>query len=178
MAKNDNVDTVKTVPTSEYEQVIADLRDQLKNAETVNDRLRISLELQEAKTAPTDPMKPSGIVYGPSFNPPNILEKVAVPYTKAEPDQHFRYISTHPSVYALRRGQGYEPVLDAKGAEVRQGDVVLAKMPKARFNEEVLQPRQDSVNLRKEAIEQRFHDEGKSLGVKTFGKISYDGANE
>ena len=174
MAKDTDNKEVKATSTNEYEQVIEELKNKLNEAETSNERLRISLELQEKKAEAKDPSKPSGIEYGPSFNPANVLDKVGVPYAKKEPDKQFRYISTHPTVYALRRGQGYEPVLDEKGVEVRQGDTVLAKMPKERFNEEIVMPRKETKVLRKEAIETRFHEQGKDLGIKTFGQIIYD----
>lgn len=170
------------VQTNEYEQVIAELREQLKNAETSNERLKVSLELQEAKykadRIDKGTNEPSGIEYGPSFNPVNMLDKVAEPFTKEDRNSKYRFISTHPTLYALRRSQGYEPVLDSKGAEVRQADTVLAKMPKTRFEAEVVAPRKETAALRKDAIEQRFHEQGKDLGVKTFGHIKYDGVNE
>jgi hypothetical protein len=175
MAKKDIVDTDVTSDAA----IIAELRQQLKEAETQNDKLKISLELQEAEYKSKMTSKPSGIKYGPSFNPASFLDQAAEQYVKDAPDQKFRFIGTHPTVYALRRSQGYEPVLNGKGEEVRYMDAVLAKMPMSRFDSEVKKPREEIRTMKKAAINQRFHDTGTDLGIPTFqGTIKYDGENK
>ncbi len=178
MAKRDVLGIDNDMTPDDYERIIADLKSKLKDSETYNDKLKISLELQDAKQAKNRIPDLPIISTGPSFNPMNILDKTAEPYLKTGSDQQFRYISTNPNLYALRRSQGYEPVKDAKGDEVRHMDAVLAKMPKARFEKEVVEPRKNIREMKKAAIDQRFHDVGAELGVTTFeGKIKYDGDN-
>lgn len=158
------------------------LRTKLANAETANERLKVSLELQEKKLHLAKPetagVGASGIQYGVSYNPDNVLDRVAEPYKKANPDSEFRFISRHPTVYPLRRGQGYEPVTDKDGNEVQCVDVTLAKMPRQRFEKEVLAQRKAKNVGRVKDIEKQFHNAGAEAGVQTSGTIEYDGGKK
>jgi hypothetical protein len=172
----------KTMSVAREEALVGEiegLRKQLEDAMTSNERLRISLELQEKKLHLEKPetagVGASKIEYGISYNPDNVLDRVAEPFKKEDPGSEFRFISNHPTVRPLRRGQGYEPVKDKDGNEVQCIDVTLAKMPRSRYEQEILAPRKaKKAGGTLKEIAERFHQAGAEAGVKTSGTIKYD----
>jgi len=148
----------------------------LSDAKDENARLKATLEAQEAKHIAKHPEAgeaKSIQVLGP-LGPVDHLSRMAAPFEKDNPGHKFRFINTNPNLLSVRRGQGFEPVKDAKDQEIRYMDTVLASMPKERFKAEILAPRQLLKDHRRKAIAKNFHEYGKDLGVETEGTITFD----
>lgn len=176
------------VSKADLKEALADLNKEYKaKLDKATDevaRLKATLEMQEAKSKLQKPDErpkdaPRVQVIG-NFNPIDQHGKLAKPYMDANPDKHYRFIRSKPDEVSLRRSQGFEPVMDKKGAEVRHYDTILASMPKTQFEETIAKPIKDLREFRRRSIGQRFHAEGEALGVQTFGDVTYDkeGKNE
>lgn len=179
MSDKNTGETVSEARKEGLLQEIEELKAKLAEAETSNERLQLSLDLQEKTLDAKNPdrliPREGKIEVGMSFNPDNIMDQVAAPYKKADPGSQFRYISTHPTVYPLRRGQGYTPVKDSEGNEVKLTDAVLAKMPRRQYEQEILGPRNAKKGNRLQELAEHFHEEGSQYpGIKTTGTIKYD----
>lgn len=91
-----------------------------------------------------------------------------------DPSMKYRVINHRDeTLYAIRRYQGYEPVRDAEGHEVRFMDGQLAQMPKDHYNETIGARVVANKALRRGAglaESERFKDEARSKGFKTFGE--------
>jgi hypothetical protein len=89
-----------------------------------------------------------------------------------------RFVNTNAELTSLRRSQGYEPVLDKKGNEVRYMDGVLMAMPQDRYDKEIIEPTRIRKEIHKAAIGQDFKETAAKNRVETFGDgIQYDGGN-
>lgn len=90
-----------------------------------------------------------------------------------------RFVNNNPELRSLRRSQGYEPVRDKEGNEVRYMDGVLMAMPKDRYKQEVAEPAKVRKDIHKRAIRGRFEEVAAKHNVEVFGDgIQYDGGNE
>jgi hypothetical protein len=87
-------------------------------------------------------------------------------------NKYYRFVNNHKEIRSLRRYQGYEPVLDKEGNEVRYMDGVLMSMPLAKHDETIVAPREARKNVSKKNIEENFHQRASGQGVETFGTIS------
>lgn len=88
-----------------------------------------------------------------------------------------RFVNNDADLRAMRRYQGYEPILDDEGNEVRYVDGVLMAMPEKRYNEEILEPRRARKALAEADRASDFQNRVKGLsdGVEVIGSgISYD----
>lgn len=86
-----------------------------------------------------------------------------------------RFVSTNSELHSLRRAQGYEPVLDKEGNEVRYMDGVLMAMPEERYKKEILEPNRARRELHRRAIRENYEEAGRRRGVETFGEgIQFD----
>lgn len=88
-----------------------------------------------------------------------------------------RFVNNDPDLRSLRRYQGYEPVRDDDGNEVRYVDGVLMGIPIERYNEEIAKPREAKKNIARSGIADQFREsvERYSGGsVEATGDISYD----
>lgn len=92
-------------------------------------------------------------------------------------DTLLRFVNNHDTIRPLRRSQGWEPVHDEKGNEVRDVDMVLMAMPRQKYDETVGKQKKAKKNFRKKAreITREFHDNNANhKGIKTYGEIRYD----
>lgn len=86
-----------------------------------------------------------------------------------------RFVNNNPELRALRRHQGYEPVLDKDGNEVRYMDGTLMAMPEERYKETIVKPRTQRKALHKRSLRTRFDETARKAGIETFGDgIQYD----
>ena len=86
-----------------------------------------------------------------------------------------RFVSTNSELNSLRRAQGYEPVLDKDGNEVRYMDGVLMAMPEKRWEEEIAKPTKVRRDIHRRAIRENFEETGRKHGVETYGEgIQFD----
>lgn len=104
------------------------------------------------------------------------FEVVLDEHREKYPGVKFRFCSTQPDVAALRRQQGWEPVLE-DGKFIRDGDLVLMKMDAARHRNAIAEPLEAKKRSRRGAakkIAEQFHAVGEQMGVETFGSIKVD----
>jgi hypothetical protein len=96
---------------------------------------------------------------------------------KTSDGQKLRYGNTRPDAMARRRSQGYEPVLDESGNQIRVGDMVLLKISKEKHEKVIAEPLRARREARRSIVRnlaESFHETGRRLGVKTSGDITYD----
>jgi hypothetical protein len=151
--------------TKEYDEKLARAEDRVE-------ALRLKLEKDEAVAR----AKRGGIRPGIRVvSRPDPMECVFGPH-KTDKSAHYRGCNWHRAeIRALRRAQGWEPVLDENGNEVRYADTVLAKMPEDKYREEIQRPKDErKASARGAAIEQ-FRTEAEKYGVQVDGTgITYD----
>ena len=91
-----------------------------------------------------------------------------------DPSMKYRVINHRDeTLYAIRRYQGYTPVRDAEGHEVRFMDGMLAQMPKDHYNETIgarVAANRALRHSRGHAESERFKESAASQGFKTFGE--------
>lgn len=86
-----------------------------------------------------------------------------------------RFVTTsNEELLSLRRSQGWEPVHDEDGNEVRFMDGVLMAMPEGRYEKDVQQPKEERKALHRSSIEENFKSQGESQDVQTEGNIQFD----
>lgn len=140
------------------------------------ERMRVSLERDSAlrevenKGQFADPALK--VIRSGSLTPIDHQEATVAPF-KTDPSKMYRVINkANEELLQLRRFQGYEPVKDADGNEVRYMDGVLAEMPKRKYEETIgaqvqarkLLKRQGSKNAANDFIEM-----GRRSGLKVEG---------
>ena len=112
-----------------------------------------------------------------SLTPIDHQEAVARPY-KTDPSKTYRFINKdNATLYQLRRYQGYQPIKDAEGNEVRYMDGVLAEMPKAQYEATIGAQTQARKMLKKQAAKDahdNFLEMGARMGLKTEGNVQID----
>jgi len=170
---------METPKKAKKDELLAELSLKLEKAESLNQRLEAQLEHFDKKALIDHPEKavPTRIQVL-SFGPKDRLSIMSAEYMKQNPDRHYRFINTHQTVYALRRAQGYEPVKDAKGEDVKYMDCVLASMPENRFQDEIVKPKEALSKHHHGDTLAAFKDTGTEEGIKTFGEIKYDNKKE
>lgn len=149
------------------------------------DKLRLQLERDSAikkvnaKGQFADPALK--VIQSGSLTPVDHQEAVAKPY-KTDPSKTYRFINKdNEALYQLRRYQGYTPIKDESGNEVRYMDGVLADMPKAQYDETVGAQREARKMLKKQAAKnahENFIEMGERMGLKTEGSIKIDVAKD
>jgi len=152
---------------AEFDAKIAESNDRCEKLKLTLEKKEVEKEVKRVK--PTDGIKVTG-----SFNDSNVLDEMAKPYMEKDRDKRYRYISNHEQLRSLRRSQGFQPVLNDDGDEVRYMDMVLAKMPEGQYQKEIIAPKERRRRIHAAAIGQKFHEAGDSLGVETFGEVTYD----
>lgn len=85
-----------------------------------------------------------------------------------------RFVTNNESLRSLRRAQGYEPVRDEDGNEVRYMDGVLMGIPERRYKEEIESDREYRKSLRRQQLKSNLEQRGAESGVETFGDIDFD----
>jgi hypothetical protein len=145
------------------------------------DKLRLQLERDSAirrvehRDQFADPALK--VMQSGSLGPIDHQEAVAKPY-KTDPSKTYRFINKdNEALYQLRRYQGYEPIKDDSGNEVRYMDGVLAQMPKAQYDETIGAQTKARKMLKKQAAadaKENFKEMGRRLGIETEGHVSVD----
>lgn len=156
---------------AELKEGISKLKEKISTADTLNERLRATYELQEELNRLESKPTPGLNIIG-SFNEPDILDTVAKQHMK--PGNFYHWSNSHPNIYDVRRGRGFKPVLDENGERVIMGDAVLMTMSEKQHREEIVIPKQRRKSAVRNAIVNDFKDAGKENGVKVFGRIQYD----
>jgi mRNA-degrading endonuclease RelE of RelBE toxin-antitoxin system len=85
-----------------------------------------------------------------------------------------RFVTNNESLRSLRRAQGYEPVRDEDGDEVRYMDGVLMGIPEQRYKQEIESDREYRRSLRRQQLKNNLEERGAESGVETFGDIDFD----
>lgn len=156
---------------AELKEGISKLKEKISTADTLNERLKATYELQEELNRLESKPTPGLNILG-SFNEPDILDTVAKQHMK--PGNFYHWSNSHPNIYDVRRGRGFKPVLDENGERVIMGDAVLMTMSEKQHREEIVIPKQRRKSAVRNAIVNDFKDAGKENGVKVFGRIQYD----
>lgn len=169
---------------ADLKELVSDInkeyKDKLDSAATEIERLKLTLERQEKLNDLTatkrDPNAPKiEVRHNPAnFNPIDQHARLAKPYIQANKDKYYRYINSRSDQASSRRAQGFEPVKDAKGNEVRYHDSLLAEMPRRQFEEEIVKPVQDLRDHKRRSIKSDFEAVADREGIKTFGDVTYD----
>lgn len=165
-------------------EVKKDFAEQIKNTEDRMERMKLSYERDDA----VHQIKNKG-----EFADPNLKIQQLGPLGPIDHQQRAikaagvedklkgkaaRFVNTNAELSSLRRSQGYEPVLDKKGNEVRYMDGVLMAMPQDRYDEEIVKPTKIRRDIHKAAIGQDFKETAAKHNVDVFGDgIQYDGGN-
>lgn len=123
------------------QQIVAETARKLSEDPDMVEKLRLTLERDSAikvvenKGQFADPALK--VIQSGSLAPLDHQEAVAKPH-KTDPSKVYRFINkADENLYSLRRHQGYEPIKDETGNEVRYMDGVLATMPKERYDREI-----------------------------------------
>jgi len=121
------------------------------------------------------------VVKSGSLGPVDHQEAVAAPH-KTDPSMTYRFINKdNEALYQLRRYQGYEPIRDEKGNEVRYMDGVLAKMPKRKYDDTIGAEREARKMLKKQGAKNtadNFIEMGRRQGVKVESSVKVDVTRE
>ena len=139
-----------------------------KLAEEIENEIREGIS--NIRATPSPPPVSHGVTRKAGF------EVTLEEYRGKYPGTHFRFCSTHPDVAALRRQQGWEPVLE-DGKYIRDGDLVLMKMGETKYQNAIVAPLEAKKKARRGAakkIADQFHAVGEQIGVETFGNIKTD----
>lgn len=172
-----------TLSKQELDDLIESVRREAseKIAEAVSqvDKLRVKYEQQEAESylnrrgSPTN----SKIVVHPNrdFGPPDGMDLIAKEHSAKLKNKAARFVTGRPEIRSLRRSQGYEPIKDEDGAEVRYMDSVLMAMPERKYQEEIAKPIAERKAVNRRAVVERFKGSAENAGVKVDGDgIKYD----
>lgn len=158
------------------DKIVAETTQMIMESEDFREKLRLNLEQASAlKTVENQgQFADPGVrmVQSGSLGPIDHQEAVVGPY-KTDKLMKYRVINNHDdTLNALRRYQGWHPVLDVDGHEVRFMDGTLAKMPKEQYDETIGARITANKLLRgqKQADRARtFAEEGAEDGLQTFG---------
>jgi len=154
--------------------IVREFTAKLATVEGNFEKLRLSIEMQDKKSKVGKP-KPSGIeITAISHGPVDHQDRLVKLHIDKTTGKEVLFANNKPEIRSLRRSQGWEPVLDEKGDEVRYIDGVMMTMDPGKFQEEIRKPKEIKKALRRKSISKRFHERGKDMNVETFGDITYD----
>ena len=139
------------------------------------DQLSLTVEMHEKKAA-VGKTKGSGIKVTPrNYNAPDHMSILADAHKGKLKDKIGRFVNNRPDMRSLRRYQGYDPILDDKGKEIRYMDGVLMGIPIEKHKEEIQKPREERKRFRAESVGSRFKEDAAKAGVEVIGEgITYD----
>ena len=156
--------------------IVKETAEILKQEDDKRERLRVQLERDSAlkkvdnKGQFADPAM--RVIRSGTLSPVDHQSAVAAPYT-TESSMKYRFINrTNEALYALRRHQGYEPILDESGNEVRYMDGLLTKMPMRKYEETILAETRARKMLKKQAAHnaaENFAEMARREGVEVTG---------
>lgn len=161
------------------ETVRKDAAEKVDEAVSQVEKLKIKYEQQEAESY----LKRRGeetnskITVRPNrdFGPPDGMDLIAKEHSAKLKNKAARFVTDRPEIRSLRRSQGYEPIRDGDGAEVRYMDSVLMAMPERKYQEEIAQPIAERKAVNRRAVVERFKGSAENAGVKVDGDgIKYD----
>ena len=176
-------DELVTLSREELDSLLETIRAEAaeKVAEAVSqvDKLKVKYEQQEAesyvKRRGEDTNSQITVRPNRDFGPPDRLDLLANEHRDKLKGKSARFVTDRPEVRSLRRSQGYEPIKDGDGAEVRYMDSVLMAMPERKYQEEIAQPVAERRAVNRRAVVERFKGSAESAGVKVDGDgIKYD----
>lgn len=157
------------------EQIVKETTEKMMESDYV-DRMRASLERDSALRKVdnqgqfADPALK--VIRSGSLAPIDHQEAVVAPH-KTDSSKKYRVVNkANEELYQLRRYQGYEPVRDEDGNEVRYMDGVLAAMPKARYEETIEAQTNARKMLKKQAAKaqtEKFIEMGRRSGLEVTG---------
>ncbi len=158
------------------DKIVAETTQAIMESEDFRERLRLQLEQASALRTVDKQGQFSDpgvkMVQSGSLGPIDHQEAVVGPY-KTDKLMKYRVINNHDdTLNALRRYQGWKPVLDVDGHEVRYMDGTLAEMPKIKYDETVGAHIQANKLLRSQTQTgraEKFAEEGAKDGLQTFG---------
>jgi len=92
-----------------------------------------------------------------------------------DPNFTYRWVNTHKQNLEMKKVRGWEVVNDkniksftsSTDSSHTLGDVVLCKMPKAKY-EKMMRDRRELGEARRKAVKSNFRAEAENLGIKTF----------
>lgn len=169
-----------TMSKEQLDKLIEDIRAEasakIEEAVSQVDKLKVKYEQQEAESyvkrqgAESIEVRPNR-----DFGPPDRLDLIANEHGGKLKGKASRFVTDRPEIRSLRRSQGYEPVRDEDGAEVRYMDSVLMAMPERKYREEIAKPIADRRQINRRAVVDRFKGSAERSGVKVEGDgIKYD----
>lgn len=180
-----NEDKLKGMSDAEIEalkdSIRAEFAPQLKDAADQIDRLKKSLEMQETlqkidrrgeenETAHVIKISQRG-----PLGPVDQHGRLAEQFKEQLKGKKARFVTTaDETLNSIRRGEGYKPVLDEEGNEVRYIDGTLMAMPEREYEEKVAKPKRERAAIHRSQIKDRFENVGKAEGVETSVSIKYD----
>lgn len=139
------------------------------------DQLALIIEMQQKTKEVTAPKRPGVKVSPRSHNVPDHMSILADANKDKLKGKIGRFVSNRSDMRSLRRFQGYEPVLDENGKEVRYMDGVLMGVQKQRHEEEIRKPREEKKQFRAKSVGARFEEDAAKAGVEVIGEgIEYD----
>lgn len=187
MAKDSGQDLQDVIKMSKKELdgviqgIVKRYDEQLAAAMDMNEKLKLTLAMQSEKleavgkmTASRAKLKVLNVDHGP---PDHQQSLVKLHEDKLKGKAH-RFVNTRADLRSLRRAQGYDPVLDGEGNEVRYMDGVLMTMSQEKFDRTIKAPKDARKAFRREGIVERFKETGQKHGVETYGDITYDKVEE
>lgn len=171
---NEEIEALKDSIRAEFSAEIKDTNDRFE-------ALKKSFEMQETllhvdrKGAKNETAEKIKIRQRGPLGPIDHHGRLAEKYKEQLKGKKARFVTTaDETLESLRRGQGYEPIRDEDGNEVRYMDGTLMAMPMRRFEEEVQQPKREKREIHRSQIMKRFKEIGDSEGVETSVKFDYD----
>jgi len=92
-----------------------------------------------------------------------------------DPKFSYRWLNTHKQNLATKKARGWEVVNDSKiktlsgtpDSTHHIGDMVLAKMPKEKYDK-MMKEKKELGDSRRKSQKEEFRDEGRRSGVPTF----------
>jgi len=172
-----NPDVIQLTPkelNKALKAIVEDYTAKMATAENKIEELKLTLEMHGAKDELGKPEKSKvelvAVTHGPMDHQAALVELHQEKLKGKVP----RFVNNRPDIRSLRRAQGYDPILDKDGIEVRYIDGVLMAMPEKRHEKEIREPKKRLREFRRKAIARKFHERGKALGVDTYGDITYD----
>lgn len=152
-----------------YEKKFAELEDRFDKLKAKYEKQDEIAKLDQTKTPNIKVMQNRPL--GPIDHQASLVEK----YKDKLKGKHFRFVNNHESVLSVRAAQGYEKIHDEKSGEVRYMDGVLMAMPERRYEETIKANTKDRRARHRGAILNDFKEQGRDLGVETYGRgIDYD----
>jgi len=149
-------------------------------AEDRVEKLRLKYESQEAESYVNRKGQDQRIVvHSRAMGPPDRMDLIANEHSDKLKGKVARFVTERPEITSLRRSQGYEPVRDEDGKEVRYMDGVLMAMPERKYQEEIAKPVRERRALNKKAAVERFKGTAQNYGFEVEGAgIQYDRGDE